>query len=149
MRLVADILTSKTKAMNENEINKQIILSFYEVMLNERQTDRIDEIVSPEYCNAAGAGPEAIKQGALQLLKAFPDIHWQVQEILSGDNRVMVKQCATGTHQGVFQGHAPSGKGFSTQGFALYKFSQGKIVSHQIITDRYSFLQQIGVLEQK
>jgi predicted ester cyclase len=135
--------------MNENEVNKEIILNFYAEMLNKRQTERIDEIVSREYRNASGAGPEAIKQGALQLISAFPDIQWQVDEILSGDNKVIVKQRATGTHQGVFQGYAPSGKSFSTEGFALYKFSHGKIVCHQIITDRYSFLQQIGVLEKK
>ncbi|HTF20456.1 MAG TPA: ester cyclase [Chryseolinea sp.] len=137
---------SNKKAMNVNEGNKETIIRFYSEMLNNRHTDQIAGIVSPLYKNAAGGGPDAIKQGAEQLLVAFPDIQWQVEEIVAEDNKVIVKQRTTGTHQGTFQGHAPSGKAFVTEGFALYKFSHGKIISHQVMTDRYSFLQQIGVL---
>jgi steroid delta-isomerase-like uncharacterized protein len=140
---------SNAQVMDENEKNREVILKFYGEMLNNRHMEQIAEIVSPRYSNAAGAGPDAIRQGAEQLLKAFPDIKWQIEEIVSDDNKVMVKQRTTGTHLGTFQGHAPSGKAFVTEGFALYKFSEGKIISHQVMTDRYGFLQQIGALEKK
>src|SRR6478609_3774724 len=112
--------------MNANEINKAAILGLYNEMLNKRQIDRIAEIVSPNYRNATG-GPEVIAQGARMLLQAFPDIQWTVEEIVADDNKVIVKQRTTGTHQGVFQGHAPTGKTFAGEGFALYYLSEGKI----------------------
>lgn len=133
--------------MTTQERNKETILNLYTQMLNERKTDLIDGIVSPRYKNAAGGGPQVIREGALQLLSAFPDITWQVQDILADEEKVIVRQRTTGTHKGMFQGHAPSGKPFVTDGFAIYHFSEGKVISHQVITDRYSFLQQIGVIE--
>jgi len=132
--------------MNTNELNKAVVVNFYHDVLNSRRIDQIRDVVSPDYRNAAGQGPEVVMQGAQQLIQAFPDIHWTLEEIVADDDKVIVKQRTTGTHRGVFQGHAPSGNSFESEGFALYQLAEGKIIRHQVLTDRYNFLQQIGVI---
>ncbi|HET9486301.1 MAG TPA: ester cyclase, partial [Chryseosolibacter sp.] len=48
--------------------------------------------------------------------------------------------------QGQFQNIAPTGRSISNEGTAIYELKDGKIVSHQIQTDRLGFLQQLGIL---
>jgi hypothetical protein len=80
------------------------------------------------------------------MIKAFPDARWTLTEIVAEGNKVFVKQNVEGTHQEQFQNIAATGRSISNEGTAIYELKDGKIISHQIQTDRLGFLQQLGVL---
>ena len=45
-----------------------------------------------------------------QLLNAFPDIHFDLQNIVIGPQGVCEEASVTGTHEGKWLGHAPTGQ---------------------------------------
>lgn len=128
-------------------INKEATRILYEDILNNRKFELISSVVSEDYTNIQGEkGIDAFKKGITALTKAFPDAQWTLTEIAAEGNKVFVKQQVQGTHKGQFQNIAPTNKSISNEGFAIYEFKDGKIISHQIQTDRLAFLQQLGVL---
>ncbi len=128
-------------------INKAVIRNLYENILNNRKFELIDRIVSADYTNAQGEkGIEVFKKGIIAITKAFPDARWTLTEIVAEGNKVFVKQKVEGTHKEQFQNIAATNRSISNEGAGIYEFKDGKIISHQIQTDRLSFLQQLGVL---
>ncbi len=135
--------TTTTKAAE----NREAILHLYQVILNEREFDRLGELVSEQYSNSqGGTGIAGFKKGVADVVAAFQDAHWSIEELVADDDKVMVRQNFTGTQTGVFQGIQPTGRKISNDGFGVYQFRNGKIVSHRIQADRLSFLQQLGEL---
>jgi len=127
--------------------NKKVIRDLYEVVLNQRKLDLIDEFVSENYTNDQGErGIKAFRKTVAGVIAAFPDAQWKLENILAEGNSVVVRQTLTGTHQNPFQNIPATGKSFSNEGYAFYELSEGKIVRSHIPTDRLGFLQQIGVL---
>ncbi|AFD07790.1 ester cyclase [Solitalea canadensis] len=80
------------------------------------------------------------------LFKAFPDIHWNLEDLIAEDNKVVVKWDWKGTHSGKFTTFVATGKQITASGIAIYHLSHGKIISTTIHTDRLGFLQQINAL---
>jgi steroid delta-isomerase-like uncharacterized protein len=131
----------------DTTVNKKVIGNLYENVLNNREFELLDSLVSKDYKNTQGEkGIEAFKKGIVAITKAFPDAKWTVTEIVAEGNKVFVKQHVKGTHKEQFQNIAATGRSISNEGTAIYEFKEGKIISHQIQTDRLGFLQQLGVL---
>lgn len=137
---------NKLPMKTTQETNKNTIRMFYSEMLNQRKTDLIRSIVSEDYKNEFGSGPEFFERGVLQLLHSFPDVQWKIGDIIAEGEKVIVYQHMLGTHKNAFQGIAPTGKPVHVDGFASYEFKNGKIVSHRVITDGRTFLEQLGQL---
>ena len=84
--------------------------------------------------------------GRGRLHTAFPDIHYTIDEVVGEEDRVAIRWHWAGTHRGTFRGIPASGKAVSTTGAAIFRLSEGKIVSAALETDRLGFLQQIGAI---
>ena len=128
-------------------INKAVTRNLYENILNNRKFELMNSVVSEDYSNIQGEkGIEGFKKGIIAITKAFPDAKWTLTEIVAEGNKVFVKQKVEGTHKEQFQNIAPTNRSISNEGAAIYEFKEGKIINHQIQTDRLGFLQQLGVL---
>lgn len=131
----------------DTQKNKEVIRQLYDNVLNNRKFQLAGEIVSPNYTSPSGEkGVVAFTKGMIMVTNALPDAHWTLSEIVAEGNKVIVRQKLTGTHQGYFQDIPPTNRSISNSGFVVYEFENGKIVHHDIQTDRLSFLQQVGVL---
>lgn len=129
------------------KVNKEIIYSLYENIMNNRKFELLNTVVSADYTNAQGEkGVEAFKKGIIAVLTAFPDAKWTLREIIAEGNKVFVKQQVQGTHKGAFQNIAPTNNAISNDGMVIYEFENEKIIHHQIQTDRFGFFQQLGLL---
>jgi len=142
-------ITTK-QVMNTNQertSNKDVIRNLYENILNERKFQLIDDLFSPDYkTNIAGGGIAAFKEQVSAIVKAIPDAHWEVLELIAEGNKVIVKQELHGTQTEQFRTFPPSGKKVANVGFGVYEFANGKIIESQVTTDRLGFLQEIGAL---
>ncbi|HEY8513169.1 MAG TPA: ester cyclase [Cyclobacteriaceae bacterium] len=127
--------------------NKEVVTDLYEVVLNQRKFELLDEVISADYVNVQGEeGPAAFGKVIRSIVHAFPDAKWKLETIVAEGNSVVVKHTLSGTHENNFQNIPATGKSFSNEGWALYELSGGKIIRSQLLTDRLSFLQQIGIL---
>jgi predicted ester cyclase/heme-degrading monooxygenase HmoA len=133
--------------MSTIQRNKEVISKLYEQVLNKRNMGLLPGIVTEDYTGVQGKkGPAAFEEPIAALIRAFPDAHWKVEELIGEGDKVIVRQQLQGTHTGQFQHIAATGKRVTNNGIAIYELKDGKITSGQVQTDRLGFLQELGVL---
>ncbi|MBC9911411.1 ester cyclase [Chitinophaga varians] len=144
---IKNIHTKKELTMDTVQQNRAAIIAFYEQMLNNRQLDKIDQLVSPAYTNnQGGKGVPGFMAQLTSLLQTFPDARWTILSIAADGDKVFVKQQMKCTHQQPYLGAAPTHKTLTNEGTGIYTFKNGQIISHEVLTDRLGFLQQVGLL---
>ncbi len=75
----------------------------------------IDEVVEPNVLFHApvpidATGAQALKQVWPVLLRAFPDLHVTVEDVIAEGDKVVARDTVTGTHQGEYMGLPPTGR---------------------------------------
>lgn len=128
---------------------KEAIRFLYDTILNTKQFEKLNQVISPEYINQfEDKGVAGFQKSIVGLANAFTNANWSVEEIISEGNKVVVKQKFTGTQTNQYQNILPTNKSVSVVGIATYEFKDGKIIHSQIQTDRLAFMQQLGVIPQ-
>ena len=99
---------------------KNVLARLFKDVLTDDNIDMIDELYAEDYefdapALAANAGPtqsgrEAFKARVKAFRGAFPDISYNIDNIVSDCEIICTKFHMTGTHQGPFAGFAPTGR---------------------------------------
>ena len=140
---------NKEVIMSAIQSNKEVIRKLYEQSLNKRNMGLLQELISPDYVGIRGIkGTAGFEEPILPLLKAFPDIQWNIEELFGEEDNVVVKWKWQGTHTAMFTTFAATNKTVSTEGMAIFQVKNGKILKAKVLTDRLGFLQQLEVLPQ-
>jgi steroid delta-isomerase-like uncharacterized protein len=127
--------------------NEEVVQKLYGQALNKRDFNLLRKLIADEFVGIRGLkGAAGFEEPVKNLIKAFPDIQWNIKEIVSDDQQVAVRWIWEGSHTGQFQQFEPTGKKLSNEGVGIYEFNNGKIVSTKILTDRLDFWQQLGVV---
>jgi predicted ester cyclase len=95
---------------------------------------------------AQGVGPEAVRRVAAGLRASFPDLHLEIEDAISGDDKVWVRVRGRGTDTGGVAGRPPSGSHIEVDVMDVVRFCDGLICEHWGVADRLGMLQQVGVL---
>jgi steroid delta-isomerase-like uncharacterized protein len=111
----------------------------------------IDDVVDPNVLFHAPVpsdltGAQALKQVWEVLLRAFPDIHVAVEDVIAEGDKVVSRNTVTGTHQGEYRGLAPTGKSITYNEIFIFRFAGGRIVEIWGVVDAYSQMQQLGLI---
>ncbi|HEY7975836.1 MAG TPA: ester cyclase [Ktedonobacterales bacterium] len=78
---------------------------------------------------------------------AFPDLSFTLDEVYAiGDNRVLARWTAHGTHRGALMGIPASGKHATVGGLTLSRIESGKIVEDYTHWDALGLMQQLGAI---
>jgi predicted ester cyclase len=78
--------------------------------------------------------------------KAFPDLHFETEQILTSGDYLVERARVTGTHKGNLMGIAPTNKTINIQSCNVVEVRNGKIIRSRIYADNAKMLQQLGVL---
>jgi len=103
--------------------------------------DAVDHDPAPDQ----GPGAAGFEQFFTALTTAFPDAHIEVEHMVADDDNVCIAYTLSGTHQGDFQGVAPTGKSISVRGVQIGRFEDAKIVERWGSTDEVGILTQLGL----
>ena len=77
--------------------------------------------------------------------RGFPDLHADVADIVAEGDRVAIRVVVTGTHNGPFFGHAPSGRPVSIEQFHFVQVNpDGQGVRHWAHVGLDDLFRQIG-----
>jgi steroid delta-isomerase-like uncharacterized protein len=139
--------------MSTTEERKALIHRMYDET-NKGNINVLNEILADDFVSYGGAGfqdlhgPQAFIDLYRTFVGAFPDLHFDVQQVVVGDDMAAVRGIQTGTHQGNFLGMVPpTGKKVMWTGTAIFRFNeQGKIVERWQDLDNLSLFQQLGVI---
>jgi steroid delta-isomerase-like uncharacterized protein len=130
------------------EDNKAAARRFYEEVINGRDLDVIDELVTSDTVDHTFSSPgvEATKQFFSMLHQAFPDLHAEVHDVIAEGDLVAARVTNSGTHQGDFVGIPATGRQARVTGVDFFRMRDGKQAEHWGGPDMASLLQQLGVM---
>lgn len=139
--------------MSTLEERKALIYRMYDET-NKGNIEILNEILAPDFVSYGGAGfqdlhgPEAFINLYRTFVAAFPDLKFDVRQVVVGDNMAAVRGIQTGTHLGNFLGMVPpTGKSVEWSGTAIFRFDDnGQIVERWQDLDNLSLFQQLGVI---
>ena len=114
------------------EANKAVIRTLYEKIFNEGQVAIVDELFSPQFVDHSTpeqeTGSAGVKAYIEQVRRGFPDMHVTIEDIFAEDERVAVRTTWHGTHLGMYEGVAATGKHIERTMMQIFFIRDGKIV---------------------
>ena len=136
--------------------SKQVIQRFVEELWNERRLDVADAIFaddcvthqlrSGEPDEAISRGPQAIKEHVASWIAGFPDLRFNIEQMLSEYDRVATQLLVEGTHQGTWLGIPATGKKLRMRMFTIHRVIAGQIVEDWVLMEALGVLQQLGIV---
>lgn len=139
--------------MSQLEANKTTVRHFYEEGWNRKNFGIVDQAHAADWVhhdksnpNDLEGGPEGNKKRMRELSAAFPDIHFQIEDMVAENDKVAVRFTATGTQTGQFGPIPPTGKKVRMDGFILHQLRDGKIVEDWVVRDTFGLMVQLGVI---
>ncbi len=110
----------------------------------------IDQLISDNWVEhqlSLKGGKEVLHRAILSLDAAFSNKHYVLESHSVDGDIVWVHYRFNGVHTGPFMGHAATGKEVSIDVMDIARISNGQIVEHWGIPDRFSLLIQLGILQ--
>ena len=133
--------------IKQTEKNKQIISELYLECLNKRRWDLLKEIIDENYQGPVpGKGPAAFKGAVENILEAFPDLQFTINDLLAEDNKVVVRWLWEATNENPFRGFRASGKKASVNGIAIFEFGEDKVIRSWLQNEKLELMKQIGAI---
>lgn len=134
--------------------NKALFRQFH-AATNTRDLDAIvktiDEVMAPDVVFHAPvptglSGREAIKNVWDVLLRAFPDIHVEVEDLIAEGDKVVARNTVTGTHLGEYRGTPATGRSVRYNEMFIVRFEGEQVAELWGVVDVFSQLRQLGVV---
>ena len=135
--------------MSETE-NRQMVDEAFDA-LNAHDLNRYVKQVAASYVWEADIfptpvrGSEGAKQAIAVYFKAFPDLHFETDQVITSADYTVVRWRATGTHKGEFNGIAPTNRQVNLRGCTVTEIKNGQVVKSISYSDRLALLEQLGV----
>lgn len=110
------------------EDNKELVRRFYREVINERDVDAVDTLLSADFThNGEARGREGQKEAVRVFLGAFEPLTNEILLILAEGDLVAAHQRWTGTHVGPFAGVDATGRTVSFRSTAVLRVRDGEI----------------------
>ena len=135
--------------------NRAILREFIERVWNRDELAAVEEFIAPEYTIHSDPGDPwhgrtLDRSGFVHRLvvsKApFPDLKFDLGEMVAEGDRVAVSWILTGTHTADLGEVPASGNAIRVEGMTIYSFERGLLTGHRQVVDRLAVLQQLGIL---
>jgi len=111
----------------------------------------IDEVVDPKLVFHAPvpsdvSGVQALKQVWSVLLRAFPDLHVAIEDVIVQGDKVVYRNIVTGTHRGEYRGLPATGRPVTYDEIFIVRFDDGRIAEIWGVVDVFAQLKQLGAI---
>jgi predicted ester cyclase len=137
--------------MSEQE-NLRVIKEAYDA-LNAHDLDRYTALLDDSYVWETGtlpAGPFVGREGARQAMemyyRAFPNLHYDIEQNIASGDYVVTRWRIHATHDGDFLGIAPTNREGEIHGCNVSTLKNGKIVHAWVYFCTGRVLHQMGML---
>lgn len=136
-----------------NTQQKQILERFIEEVWNKGKFSHLDQFITSKYSvthdpydpwGGQTIDRDVFKERVLYSRDAFPDLNFEIQDMISEDGKVAVCWIMSGTHQGDLPQIPATGRKFAISGMTFYWFDGDKLEGHSQNFDQLGFLTQIG-----
>ena len=125
---------------------------YFDEVWNQGKLDVLNELLAPDYVNhtpSAGdppPGPDGLKPIVAAMRRAFPDLHFTIDDIVVGRDAVAIRTTMTGTHEGDLFGIPPTHRRVRVSQIQIERIENGRITEHWRVTDELTVMRQLGVV---
>jgi steroid delta-isomerase-like uncharacterized protein len=132
----------------------QILRQFMAQVWDAGDTSAIDRFLGEQYTVYSDPGDpwegqtlsrDGFAQRLLASRAPFPDLRFDIAEVVADGDRVAIGWTMRGTQTGPLGDRPPSGRAISVQGMTIYYFVEGRIVGHRQVVDRLTVARQLGL----
>jgi steroid delta-isomerase-like uncharacterized protein len=138
------------------EQNKALVRRVFEECWNRGDLTRLDEIMTRDYAEHDpnqenfgadfGRGSDYYRNLNRFYRTVFPDLHFEIEDLIAEEDRVVARWTSTGTHRGDLMEIPPSGKRVRVRGISVHRIANGKLVETWVNWDAFGMLKQLGVV---
>lgn len=122
-------------------------------LLNKQEIGRLDELFVRDVVTHADSfswqlqNRDELKAFVMDLYDAFPDVWWDIDDLLAEDETVVVRYTIQGTHRGslVTFDLDPTGEVFQVDGIQIYRFQEDRIVESWLLVDMLGLMRQLDI----
>jgi steroid delta-isomerase-like uncharacterized protein len=131
--------------------HESVIRRYFDELFNEGRVQLAPELLAPDYVNHSAApglspGGEGVVVVVQALRRAFPDLHYTIEEIVVGKGAVAARTAVTGTHHGDYFGLPPTGRAFRVSQITIERFRDDRIVADHRVTDELALMRRLGAV---
>jgi predicted ester cyclase len=121
--------------------NRQLVHRLVEIV-NEGDLESIDQV-------ASGPIADEARRWIGPFRDSFPDFHMEVVDVIAEDDKVMGYFKCSGTHDGEWRGHPPSGRRFEgVDEVYVFGVQDGRLAAVvAVVEDNLTRLRQLGLIE--
>ena len=131
--------------------NLAFYLNFWDQVANHGRLELIDQHFAADYTfkspSVSVSGIGEAKQYYGDLLRAFSDIQFTVDDAFASGDRLAKRWTFRATHTGELNGIEPTGKRITLVGATFARMEEGKIVEERDFADDLGLMQQLGVID--
>ena len=138
------------KETSEEEISR-LVRELLEAW-NTHDIERIKTFYAPEYEGVdvgqaePQRGPQSVPRNVERYLRAFPDLRFVEEDLVTQGGRAVLVWKAYATHRGRLMNIPPTGRNISVRGASVLAVEDGKVVRGLYVWDVAGLLRSIGLL---
>jgi len=120
--------------------NKKIIERLFNDVLNRKDPQAINEIISPDYTEQDAfpgqvQGIKGIEQRLTVIFNSFPDAEYFIKDMVSEGEKIAVSWIMKGTFKNKFLNYEPTMATAEMKGMDIYLVKNGMIITHSNVVD--------------
>jgi predicted ester cyclase len=125
--------------VSDPEHNKDVVRRAIAEVINGGKLEAVEELYAPEI--AAG-----VKAWVAPFRASFPDVQMETVELVAEGDTVVGRFTCSGTHDGEWRGHPPTGRRFErVDEVYFFRLRDGKIAESWGLEDTLDRLRQLGL----
>jgi predicted ester cyclase len=129
-----------------------VVRRLIEEAFSEGRLSVCDELIADgivehqDYGPNHAAGATGVRAVVSSLRRAFSDFKLSIDDLVVDGDTVWTRNVATGTNDGPYMGHPPTGRRFRIDVFDVLRVVEGRVVEHWGVPDRLGVLLQLGAV---
>ncbi len=124
----------------ETERNKELVRRLVDEAVNRRNLDVLDQV-------AAGEIAQAAREWIGPFRESFPDFRMEIVDLIAEGDKVVAHFTCSGTHEGEWMGHPPTGRRFeAVDEIYIFFVRHGKLTWATAVEDNLTRMRQLGLL---
>jgi len=131
--------------------NKALVRRYYDEVWQKGNLAVADEVIVSTFVDhmplpGQAPGRAGHNQAIIQILSAFPDHQFSIDDLVAEGDRVVGRWTMRATHTGELMGIPPTGKPVVMGGIDILRIVNGRLAEVWHVEDVLGMMQQIGVV---
>ena len=130
--------------------NEYTMRRLVEEVINDKRLNVIDDIIHPDYVYRTPDqelhGRQALRELFNTYHVALPDLHIQINDLISIDNKAVLLFTLSGTHKDELMGIPATSKQVNINGMIFSRFDNGQIIEEWELLDQFTLFQQLDIV---